>query len=84
MNRNDRVVHVGRTRKAKDGIHQRLKNHLYGRSSFADHCLSGKGSKLRRGYKYRYLEVENGRERALLESYAIGHLCPLHLGLGEE
>jgi hypothetical protein len=30
---------------------------------------------------YRFLIVENDRMRALLEAYAIGHLCPHHIGL---
>ena len=84
VNCNDRIVHVGRTRGAKQGIYQRLKNHLYGSSSFTRGYLASDGSELRKGYKYRYLEVKEPRERALLESYAIAHLCPLHIGTGEE
>jgi hypothetical protein len=37
---------------------------------------------LRNGYKYQYLVVQNARLRALLEAYATAHLCPIHLGLG--
>ena len=84
MNSKNRVVHVGRTPRAKHGIYQRIKNHLYGNSSFTYYYLSGKGSKLRYGYRYRYLEIKDPRKRALLESYAIAHLCPLHIGLGDE
>jgi len=78
------VLHVGRTLRAKGGLHQRLEDHLYGRSSFTKKYLKGKGATLRKkGYKYRYLEVNAPRLRALLEAYAIGVLCPRHLGLGE-
>ena len=77
-----RVGHVGRTVRGKRGLYQRLNNHLHGSSSFTDKALNGKGSVLRNGYKYRYIEVENNRLRALLEAYAIGQLCPEHLGDG--
>jgi hypothetical protein len=61
----------------------RLANHLHGLSSFTKHYLEGKGSKLRQGYSYRCLPVKNLRRRALLEAYAIGCLCPKHIGLGQ-
>lgn len=76
------VVHVGRTPKAKGGLAQRLRDHLSGSSSFKYHYLNGDGSILRNNYQFRCVEVENPRIRALLEAYAIGHLCPQHLGLG--
>ena len=79
------VLHVGRTPRAKGGIAQRLKSHLGSRSSFVrgyEH-LGGDGTKLRRDkYTFRCLVVESPRQRALLEAYAIGHLCPAHLGTG--
>lgn len=77
-----RVLHVGRTPRAKGGLAQRLRNHMYGSSSFKYYYLDGDGSKLRGKYKFRYVEVSDGRIRALLEAYAVGHLCPAHLGLG--
>lgn len=77
------VVHVGRTLRGKQGIRQRLKNHLYGSSSFTQQYLDGKGSKLRGEYEYSFLEISNARTRALLESLATGILCPKHVGLGE-
>jgi hypothetical protein len=84
INPSGKVVHVGRTTRAKFGIYQRLYDHLNGRSSFVYKYrpLHKKGSSLRKGYKYQYLVVENGRQRALLEAYAMAHLCPKHLGLG--
>lgn len=79
-----RVVHVGRTPRGRRGLHQRLCNHLHGASSFTIHYLKGKGSKLRSKFTYRYLVVRDPRKRALLEAYATGQLCPLHLGLNQK
>lgn len=77
-----RVAHVGRTVRGKRGLRQRLNNHLHGASSFTEKALNGKGSVLRNGYKYRCIEIEDSRARALLEALAIGLLCPEHLGDG--
>ncbi len=83
INKEETVLHVGRTLRGKDGIHQRLKNHLHGSSSFTKNYLHGNGATLRKkGYTYQYLELEDSRKRALLEHYAIGTLCPRHLGTG--
>ena len=82
--RKETVLHVGRTLRGRDGIHQRLKNHLHGSSSFTNEYLKGKRATLRGdGYTYQYLELEDPRKRALLEAYAVGALCPEHIGLGE-
>lgn len=78
-----RVAHVGRTLRARNGLRQRLKNHLFGGSSFKKNYLKGDGSKLRRGYQYKYLVIRDPRTRALVEALAVGTLCPLHLGLGD-
>jgi hypothetical protein len=72
--------HVGATPKARNGIRQGLENHLWGLSAFTRACFAHDGSKLRNGYQFRYLIVTEPRERALLECYAIGHLCPSHVG----
>ncbi len=77
-----KVVHVGRTPRAKGGIAQRLRNHMNASSSFTKKYLKGGGSKLRGRYKFRCIIVGNRRRRAFLEAYAIGHLCPAHIGLG--
>lgn len=77
-----RVAHVGRTVRGKRGLHQRINNHLHGRSSFVIKALNGKGAQLRQGFKFRFIAIENGRLRALLEAFAIGQLCPDHLGDG--
>ena len=84
INMEQTVLHVGRTLRGKDGIHQRLKNHLHGSSSFTNEYLKGKGAILREdGYTYQYLVLEDSRKRALLEAYAVGTRCPEHIGLGE-
>ena len=77
-----RVVHVGRTTTARDGISQRLRGHMAANSSFTNVYLRGDGARLRGRYKYRALVVRNRRHRALLEAYATGQLCPAHLGTG--
>ena len=77
-----RVAHVGRTVRGKRGLRQRINNHLHGASSFVIRALGGRGAKLRDGYKYRYISIEDSRLRALLEAYAVGQLCPDHLGDG--
>ena len=83
MRKNETVLHVGRTVYGQNGLYQRLNNHLHGASSFTRGYLKGKGATLREsGYTYQFLELEDSRKRALLEAYAIGTLCPEHLGLG--
>jgi hypothetical protein len=77
-----RVAHVGRTVRGKRGLHQRINNHLHGRSSFVAKALNGKGARLRMGFKFRFITIENSRLRALIEAFAIGQLCPDHLGDG--
>jgi hypothetical protein len=74
------VLHVGKTVRAKNGLKQRLTNHLHGQSSFTIKYMNGEGFRLRGVYKYKYLEVKHHRLRALLEAYAISNLCPKHLG----
>jgi len=75
-------MHVGSTPWAKRGIAQRLRDHLAGRSSFTAKMFNRDGSRLRNGYTFRCLPVQNDRHRALLESLAIGQLCPKHIGHG--
>ncbi len=77
-----KAVHVGRTPRAKGGIKQRLGNHMNSSSPFTKKYLKGGGSKLRGRYKFRCMVVGNRRRHAFLEAYAIGHLCPAHIGLG--
>jgi hypothetical protein len=77
-----RVLHVGRTPSGQGGIAQRLGNHMTRASSFWEKYLVPNGINLREGgYTFRCLVVEDARQRALLEYYAIGCLCPEHIGL---
>jgi len=84
IRKNKTILHVGRTHRGRNGIHQTLANHLHGSSSFTENYLHGNGATLRKkGYTYQYLKLEDSRKRALLEHYAIGTLCPRHLGTGK-
>ena len=77
------VLHVGRSLRGRNGIRQRLTDHLHDSSSFTKAYLKGRGATLRKdGYTYQYLVLENPRRRALLEAYATGTMCPKHIGLG--
>ena len=81
------VLHVGRTLRGKNGLQQRLQNHLSTASSFTIEYFKkskGGGSLLRGTHTFSFLVVAEPRERALLEAYAVGMSCPKHLGLGSE
>ena len=80
---NDTILHVGRTLRGREGLRQRLTDHLRGNSSFVRDYLNGQGATLRgEGYTYQFLVVKSDRERALLEALATGTLCPRHIGTG--
>jgi len=81
-NKNNEVVHVGCTPHAKNGIKQRLSDHLQGRSSFVAQFLQRNGEKLRYGYSFRCLAVDDPCDRKYLEALTIGKLCPKHIGKG--
>jgi hypothetical protein len=81
-NPQDKVLHVGSTPRAKGGLEERLRGHLHGNSSFTVSHFGGDGSQLREGCKYRYLVIDSGRQRALVEALGIGQLCPVHIGHG--
>ena len=76
------ILHVGRTVSGQGGLRQRLKNHLYRKSSFTRAYFADGENRIRDGYTYQSMEVRDDRMRALLEHSAIGLLCPAHLGLG--
>lgn len=79
-----KVLHVGTTKTAKGGLNQRLLNHVGNQSSFSKAYMQPKLISLKKGYKFRFIEVENARTRALLEALAAGMLCPAHFGTGEK
>ena len=74
------VCHVGCSYRGSRGLFQRLRNHMQTGSSFTNAKPKWHGTKLRGKYKFRYLPVEDIRERLLLESFSIGSLCPEHIG----
>jgi hypothetical protein len=86
-----KVLHVCGTPRGQRGIWQRLGNHLHGQSSFTNksnylwryggRTLKDRCTYVREHCSYRYLAIEDERLRVLLEAYAIGHLCPDHVGL---
>jgi hypothetical protein len=85
------VLHVGGTPRGQKGIRQRLANHLHGQSSFTHkseylwrhggRTLKARYTFVREHCRYRCLAIKDERLRVLLEAYAIGHLCPDHIGL---
>ncbi len=77
------VSHVGNTPRGREGICQRLNNHLQGSSSFSKKFLAQNHISLRNGHSFRYLIVDSARDRVLLEALAIGGLCPEHIGTHE-
>lgn len=83
IRRGETVLHVGRSVRGQYGLRQRLYDHLHGSSSFTYYYLKGKGKRLRKGHSYQCLPIPNARMRALVESHAIGELCPKHLRTGK-
>ncbi|MHC8508696.1 MAG: GIY-YIG nuclease family protein [Rhodospirillales bacterium] len=82
--KNGAVLHVGRTLRGEGGLHQRLRSHLCGHSSFMGNYEKIDPDKLRKKCRFRYVTVRCPRKRALLEAYTTGHLCPKYIGTGEE
>jgi hypothetical protein len=78
------VLHVGKTNGAKSGLNQRLLNHVRNQSSFSKLYMKGNQIKLRGSAKFRYIEIEDARQRSLLEALTAGLLCPSHIGTGEK
>lgn len=74
------IDHVGSTYRGKQGLKQRLTDHLQGRSSYVIKEHDGIGRQLRSGYTYACLAIRHERTRSLVEHLAIGTLCPRHLG----
>lgn len=81
-NKNNEVTHIGCTLHAKNGIKQRLSDHLHGRSSFVAQFLQRNGANLRCGYSFRCLIVDDPCDRKYLEALTSGKLCPKHIGKG--
>lgn len=85
IRKNRTVLHVGRTYGGREGLHQRLKNHLNGASSFVIKYLKRNKEKLRKkGYTYQLLRVRGDKKRAYLENLATGILHPEYIGTGRK
>ena len=80
----DIVLHVGNTPSGIKGLNQRLYNHITKNGVLYKKHLNPNNIEMRGTHKFRCLEVKDPRHRALLESYAIGSLCPVHFGTGEK
>jgi hypothetical protein len=76
------VLHVGNTPSGRKGLNQRLYNHISCTGVFYEKYLKPNRIKMRGTYKFKYLEVADIRQRALLEAYSAGKLCPIHFGTG--
>lgn len=78
------VLHVGKTNGGKYGINQRLLNHIRNQSSFSNLYMKKNQIILRNWGKFKFIQVESARDRALLEALTAGLLCPAHIGTGEK
>jgi len=75
------VLYVGRTlggAKPGPGLRRRIANHTGVRADWPGHGVAD----LRGTCTYQFVEVDNPRQRALLEALATGLLCPRRLGVG--
>jgi hypothetical protein len=82
---NGTVLHVGRTYDGKEGLSQRLNNHLSGSSSFAKNYLKVKKKNIRgKDFTYQVLVEKDDKKRAYLENLATGILHPKHIGTGRK
>lgn len=79
-----KVLHVGRTAGGNNGLNQRLNNHRTGKSSFKRMYLQKHKISLNPKYSFRFIEVSDPKIRTFLEAYAIGSMCPAHIGTGEK
>ena len=77
---NDEVLHVG----ISINLNKRLNEHRNIKSSFSRNYLKPKSIDLSKSYMFKYIEVENSKERAFLEALSIGLLCPKYIGIGEK
>lgn len=81
-NPKNEVLHVGNTPSGKEGLNQRLYNHISCTGVFYEKYLKPNKINMRSTHKFKHLEVDDIRQRALLEAYSAGKLCPLHFGTG--
>lgn len=81
---NDLTLHVGKTNGGKNGLNQRLLNHVRNQSSFSKLYMQRNKIALRDWGKFQFIEIADSRERSLLEALTAGLLCPKHIGTGEK
>ncbi|EAS19379.1 hypothetical protein BBFL7_00846 [Flavobacteria bacterium BBFL7] len=81
---NNIVLHVGKTNGARNGLNQRLQDHVCNRSSFSKLYMQLNKIALRGWGKFQFIEIADARERSLLEALSAGLLCPKHIGTGEK
>jgi hypothetical protein len=82
IHRREAILYVGKILRARGGLHQRPRNHLHDSLSFTAKHLKRSGATLHdNGHTCQFLIVKDFRQRALLEAYAVGSLCPRHTGL---
>lgn len=83
-NKNNTVLHVGRTIEGQNGLNRRLYDHLARTSTFRKKFVLPNNISLRNDCKFKYIIVEDSRLRTLLEALTLGLLCPEHIGTGEK
>jgi hypothetical protein len=76
------VLHVRNTPSGKKGLNQRLYNLISCTGVFYEKYLKPNKINMRGTHKFKYLEVYDIRQQALLEAYSAGKLCPLHFSTG--
>jgi hypothetical protein len=80
---NKNPLHVGKTNGGKNGLNQRLLNHVRNQSSFFKLYMQINSVSLRDWGEFQFIEIEDARERSLLEALTAGLLCSKHIGTGE-
>lgn len=80
-NNNKEVLHVGKTKDARNGLNQRLLNHVRNQSSFSKLYMQKNKICLRNWGFIKFIEIDSPRDRSLLEALTAGILCPAHIGI---
>ncbi|HNR19083.1 MAG TPA: GIY-YIG nuclease family protein [Bacteroidia bacterium] len=79
--KNEKVLHVGRTVRGEGGLNKRLNNHRCGKSSFMRNFFKDKEKRLwSGGYQFRYIKVADDKMRTYVEALTTGLECPEYIG----
>lgn len=81
-NNNRMPLHVGKTNGGRNGLNQRLHDHVSNRSTFSKLYMQKHKVALRSWGEFQFIEIEDARVRSLLEALTAGLLCPAHIGTG--